>query len=188
MRPLPLVVAAGLLLAACGTPDESTPPEPTAPEPLSINEAGLDGYPAGSSFSIDIVRDAFPGYTVTEGEAMSEGVSWTVFHVALDGTELVEIGPDPLGSRVGMVSTTTAAVENVTPFTVGDTFADVFTDAEPDCEPGMEEYSGTVICTAPGYVQIHYIFEGTWNGPDGELPPAEALAGWTISTVFWSLG
>jgi hypothetical protein len=45
--------------------------------------------------------------------------------------------------------------------------------------------SGTVSCPAPGSKHVHYLFEGTWDGPDGKLPPREILRGWTLRAIFW---
>ncbi len=157
------------------------------PDEILLADYGLDGYPAGSSFDADLVREAVPGYTVREGEAMSEGMSWTVFLVE-DGDELMlEIGPDPMGTRVGTIHTTSPRVATNTGHKVGDRFSDVYSEQEANCEAGMEEMSGTVLCPVPDMVQIYYRFEGDFNGPDGEVPPLDVLENWLISSVVWSI-
>ncbi|QFT78520.1 DUF1131 family protein [Erythrobacter sp. THAF29] len=53
------------------------------------------------------------------------------------------------------------------------------------CRAGQETHSGSVICTAAETDRITYVFSGRWNGPDGRMPPDNALDGWTISHIIW---
>jgi uncharacterized protein DUF1131 len=186
-------------VSACGggaePPDvqEANPPqavENEAPEDadeLLLTDAGLDGYPAGSSFNLDLLRGAVPGHDVREAEATSEGMSWTVFIVEKDGQEVLEIGPDPMGSRVGVIHTDSPSVATDTGYRVGSRFSDIYAGTEAECEAGMEEMSGTVLCAVPDRVQFYYRFEGTFEGPDGEVPPRDVLESWVVSSVVWSI-
>jgi hypothetical protein len=54
------------------------------------------------------------------------------------------------------------------------------------CEPGVEELSGAVLCPAPSSANVVYLFSGTWDGPDGVLPPRSLVRNWTLSQISWS--
>jgi Protein of unknown function (DUF1131) len=53
------------------------------------------------------------------------------------------------------------------------------------CAPGVEEQSGEVICPAAATGHVSLVFDGAWDGPDGELPPPEELRAWTVERVIW---
>jgi Protein of unknown function (DUF1131) len=201
------ILTALFLLAGCNAGSDGQPAAPSAAQPETANQpaeqvpgqeaesppkqilitgsAGLDGYPAGSAFDISLVRQALPEYEVVEGLDGSEGEEWAVFHVMDQGAVVLQVDPDFDRTGLGSLRTSSELVATTTGHGVGSEFGWIFTEDEPDCLPGREEMSGLVICPAPGSQTFYYIFEGSWKGPDGEVPPLQELEQWKVKTVVW---
>ncbi len=161
---------------------------PSARQIMITDDAGIDGYPPGSPFDIELVREALPGFEVIEARDGSEGDEWTVFHVLEHGEVLLQVDPDPMRTRLGGIRTSSQSVVTDTGHGVGSEFSWIFAEFQPTgCEPGIEEMSGYVVCPAPETESFYYVFQGSWNGPDGELPPLDELGSWKVKTVMWSL-
>ena len=136
---------------------------------------------------MEAISEAVAPLEVVETEGGSEGMVWTEYAVVADGGTLLTIGPDGMGTRVGSVRTSNPAVDLEGGVSIGDRFGDVFSGtASPNCVAGMEEMSGLVNCNPPGAVQFFLVFEGSWNGPDGEVPPADVLQDWRVREAFWT--
>jgi hypothetical protein len=154
---------------------------------ITLSGAGdrLGPITAGTPFSVVELRSLFPAATVTKATAASEGERYPVLRVAEGQTVLLELRSAD-GLRIYSVEITPAARVGNLGVRHGDTYAEVFgADARPDCVPGTEEQSGQVICPAPSSSHVSLAFDGLWAGPDGELPPPEALRGWTVERVIW---
>jgi len=197
---LGMVLVFGIVLAGCK--EEGQPVNPAAeaplvepallynradyPEEIVITEHGLIGYWENTPFSADTLKAAFPDFDIIAATDGSEGQSWDVFHVTKGNIKFVQVDSDFLGN-VGKVSTSSPLVGIDTGHKVGMTFTAIFPDfSNPVCYPGLEELSGMVLCEAPDRTQIYYIFAGTWDGPDGRIPPPEVMATWAIDSIFWT--
>lgn len=49
----------------------------------------------------------------------------------------------------------------------------------------MEDLAGKVLCRAPNTGNILYLFSGTWDGTNNNLPPLPVLANWQIESFIW---
>ena len=107
--------------------------------------------------------------TATVG--VTEGASYPVYNVALDGTPIVDVRSVD-GSSIHSVEIYGAPSIGVLGALLGDRYDGVFgEDTEPACTPGLEEQSGRALCPGPFSDHITLVFAGSWDGPDGVLPP-----------------
>jgi len=54
------------------------------------------------------------------------------------------------------------------------------------CQPGVQDLAGKMLCYAPKYPNILYVFNGVWqNVTVGKAPPADILQGWALESIIW---
>lgn len=152
---------------------------------LSSSGDRLGPITAGTRFSAAELRSLFPGATVTEAAGATEGEPYPTLRVAEGQAPLLELRSTD-GSRIHSVEIMAGAAVGNLGVRHGDTYARVFgADMSPDCVPGTEEQSGQVICPAPSSSHVSLVFDGVWEGPDGELPPPDVLRAWTVEREIW---
>ena len=155
-------------------------------ESLTIADDGVGPIRDGMRFDLRSLRELLPGYTVTAGISSTEGEGFPVIRVMHGEHELLVINPSSDRSSILSVVTRSSAVRDAFGGRIGATYANIFAEREPEgCDPGMEEYSGTVSCPAPGSSRVRYVFRGVGSGPDGAVPPLEELRSWTVWEIAW---
>ena len=106
-------------------------------------------------------------------------------HAVGDGEELAQIIGNR-GSTVLQIMALSNQVRTERNFSFGASYADIYGQANAKvCIAGEEEEAGKVICQAPQAPHIFYIFTGTWDGPDGTLPPADIVRSWRVDQFGW---
>lgn len=58
---------------------------------------------------------------------------------------------------------------------IGTPFSDLYSKAFGHCEPVSSDSHTSVECKAEGSQHISYVFSGEWSGPEGLMPPDDAL-------------
>ncbi len=165
-------------VAACGA-EEST---------LQLTENGLGDLNSGTNFSVESIAQALPDFIVTAENTYSEGEAYPAIFVR-DGDVLVaQVFPRfEMTSHVGAIVVTDPRVSFKGRASIGERFADL--DVKPtECVAGLEERSGLALCQDGEFPHVGLIFGGNWAGPDGELPPADILDGFTVKEISWSAG
>lgn len=175
------LAAVGLLLAtsACGAEE---------PKVLSLTENGLGNLGGGTAYSVEAVSEALPGYAVTAESYYAEGDPYPMI-VVRDGDKVIaEVLPRfEMEDMVGGILVKTEDVTFDGRVSLGMTYADL-SIAPQDCVPGLEERSGLALCRDGQVPHVGLIFGGDYAGPDGELPPADVLATFTVQEITWSAG
>lgn len=182
-----------LLLTAVACTDEVPPvdgsvsfgEESTSHLALSANHDSLGPIGATTPFDGAELEGLFPGASVVRSVGSTEGESYPTLRVVIAGDTVAEVrSRDEVVVHSVEVFGTPAAGGLGT--LVGNRFDAVFGDgAEPDCRAGMEEESGLVLCGSPLSARVTLVFAGSFDGPDGLLPPQEVLASWTVQRVIW---
>jgi len=53
------------------------------------------------------------------------------------------------------------------------------------CQLGAEDMSGKVLCYAPQYPNILYVFNANTTEIVSAIPPADVLQGWALESIIW---
>lgn len=141
-----------------------------------------------SPMTFKTVSAFFPSLKVTSSQAMSEGMAFPVLQVSTPAQEpLFVIAASPEYPTDGWVKIESAAIKLDNGAAVGESFSDLSTTfLYEECLPGVEEQSGQIYCPLKANPTISYLFGGTYNGPDGEVPPREALQNFTVRAIIWA--
>lgn len=177
--PLAIGVAAFLLTAFAA---EAARASACSPE---IGESGFGGITVDTPFDRDAIARAVPGCRVTPTAASSEGGAIDTM-VIKNGTQpLAQVFPDWQGAIFSVV-VRSAAVRNRLGPSLGTSFGTVYgSGPAPVCVGGVEEAAGRVLCPSVPEARLVYLFDGSWNGPDDELPPPQVLAKWRLVAFLW---
>jgi hypothetical protein len=183
----PAILAAAALLALASPASDRTNAGDTGGIEIVLSPAGdrLGPITARTPFSAAELRSLFAGAVVTEATGASEGEPYPMLRIADGQRTLLEVRSADGNAIHSVEIMPGAAVDNLGA-RHGETYAQVFAAGpRPACAPGVEEQSGQVICPAPGTNHVSLVFDGAWEGPDGELPPPEELRAWTVEHVIW---
>lgn len=174
-----------ILTAACSQDDERV--DDALPVLVTQKPPHLGPLRLESKMTLETVSNLFPTFQVTSGQAMSEGMAYPVLRVWTSAHEpLFVIAVNPDNSVEGQVEIESAAIRLGNGAAVGQSFSVLGTTFVYDeCLPGMEEQSGKVYCPLKNSPTISYVFNGSYSGPDGEVPPKEALQNFTVSSIVW---
>ena len=135
------------------------------------------------------LSSALPCFYIEQKTGASEGVSYPYFSASRDGRIQLSIIPKADGEGLHEVVISGGRVHNTLGHPIGSLFKDVFVSGDTtSCRPGMEELSGFVLCRAPSAQNIVYMFAGSWEGPDGEMPPGHVLGMWPLIRISWTPG
>lgn len=175
------LVAASLLVAsvsACGA-------EETA---FQLTENGLGGLNGGTSFTVEAVSAALPGFSISEENTYSEGDAYPAIFVRDGDTLIAQVFPRfEMTSHVGAIVVSDASISFKGRANIGNRF-DMLGDTPTDCIAGLEERSGLALCRDAEFPHVGLVFGGEWAGPDGELPPSDVLNTFTLKEISWSAG
>lgn len=156
--------------------------------PLTLTPDGLGGVSGETAYSVEAVAEALPGYAVTAENYYAEGDPYPMLVVRKGDTLVAEIlhryGDE---TAVGAIIVRDLNISYNGRISLGDTY-DSLTTTPTDCVAGLEENSGMALCRDGKYTHIGLNFSGDWAGPDGELPPANVLATFTVKEIIWSAG
>jgi hypothetical protein len=149
---------------------------------------GLKRLPADEPVTEAALLEALTGLDVTRERTYTEGEPLTLFRVRRDGHSLLDIIPATGGGLYAVIVRDAALARNM-----GHELGASYRRWAPvhrnvTCEPGAEEFSGSVLCAQRRQPGLLLRFDGEWQGPDGRVPPADVLAGWTLSELIWLPG
>ena len=150
---------------------------------LTVSASSVGPLTAETPFSREAVAAVLPGYDVEADSRSTEGMSVPALRVSRERRTVMTIfGSGDKVERIHVVDEAIATRRE----TIGRTFSDNLGDREmPGCAPGIEEASGKVLCQAFDAPNVRLIYTGDWAGPDGELPPPDILAVWTLDSILW---
>lgn len=193
---------AALVLAACSEPElndageeensgdtaVSVDTEDTASATWTIAARAFGPFDPSTPYTPDALAAALPGYTLVESQLESEGAPYPVTMAVPEG------GSEPVIVVAGIPDTDVifavavrepGKVDNPAG-QIGQTFSEAGFESLT-CWPGAEERSGDVVCLDARNSAVGYWLDPQgYEGPDGELPPAEILADATIYEIRWT--
>lgn len=180
-----LAASATFVLAGCEKDSASTGKSTVKPlEMLSVD--GVGPINAQTPFNLHEITVAFPALNVTQQKNYSEGEEYPVITVGKDLKSLMTINPDQAHQKIFSVMVHDNLIGNRLGHSIGTKFVDIYTYGQnSECAAGAEELSGKVLCYAPQTGNILYLFGGSWDGPDGSVPPKDVLANWQLDAMIW---
>lgn len=153
---------------------------------IFVSELGVGGITEGTLFNKNVIEDALSGLNITREELATEDEKFAVFKAYKNDQLIITIIPNLLKKNIASVWIVNDLVRNEQGYTLGNQYQKIYTEkVNAECKPGIEEFSANVICFAPSKKQIKYLFEGKWDGPDGELPPYNVLKFWRLIKIIW---
>lgn len=180
-----LVASTALAVTGCDSDSSSAGKSGVKPlEMLSVD--GIGPINAQTPFNLHEINMVFQGFNVAQQTNYSEGEQYPVITVSKDLKKLLTINPDANHDKIFSVMVEDNLIGNRLGHSIGMKFVDVYTYGQTsECAAGAEELSGKVLCYAPETGNILYLFGGTWNGPDGTVPPKDVLADWQLEAMIW---
>lgn len=151
---------------------------------MTVSERGVGPINKNTPFDRKAIQKLLPHLEVKEGVSSTEDEEFPVLLVS-DGKGLLFTIIPAGKKKIFSVVLENDRVSNELGHKMGQSYKQVFQGKPGQCYAGLEEYSGTVLCGAPNSEHLNYLFEGEWNGPDGQVPPQKILNGWKISSVVW---
>lgn len=180
-----LVAATAFGVSGCDKDSASGTKSAVKPlEMLSVD--GVGPINAQTPFNLHEITTAFQGLNVAQQTNYTEGEEYPVITVSKDLKKLLTINPDAKHEKIFSVMVQDNLIGNRLGDSIGEKFVDIYTYGQTsECAAGAEELSGKVLCYAPQTGNILYLFGGTWNGPDGAVPPKDVLADWRLESMIW---
>ncbi|MEN0652765.1 MULTISPECIES: hypothetical protein [Hyphobacterium] len=166
----------------------SDDPDPDATRAWEITARAFGPFDPATPYTSGALAAALPGYDLVESELESEGSPYPVtMAVPRGASEPVIVVAGIPGSDLIFAVAVRERDKIANPAgRIGQTYGEAQFEGMA-CWPGAEERSGNVVCLDPRNSAVGYWLrpEG-YEGPDGELPPAEILANAVIYEIRWT--
>ncbi|UOG93482.1 MAG: DUF1131 domain-containing protein [Candidatus Thiothrix sulfatifontis] len=175
------------LLSVTACDDQAnTVVQPTVKPIEMLSVDGIGPINGNTPFNLHDITMAFQGLNVAQRINYAEGQEYPIITVSQDLKPLLSINPDAKHEKVFSVMVHDNLIGNGLGHALGSRFNEVYAYGETEeCRAGAEELSGKVLCYAPKTGNVLYLFGGTWNGPDGSVPPKDVLANWQMEAMIW---
>lgn len=149
-----------------------------------VTEQGVGGITGTTALSEQAISDALGSdYRLRSGMKAHDGNIVRYFE-ALRGDKVAMVinGDSGTVSRVDVLDDGVTAADGAK---VGAAFNTLYDKAYGHCQAASEGENNVVECKAKDSQHISYQFSGTWQGPQGLMPPDDALKNWTLSKIIW---
>ncbi len=170
-----LTAALGLALFACSKPVD-----------IVVGQKSVGPLTIETGFDADVVAKLLPKFNVeaTVSSALQPGEH--VIRVLNGSTPLFEIYPSLDRKTVESVLVLDESVKDEKGVHIGSTFGEAIPDANlRACMAGAGEKTGRLYCPQPGSTHVIYELQGEKPAPEGEMPPAEQLKDWHVTSMLW---
>lgn len=151
---------------------------------IEVSEQGVGGITANTALDEKAINDALnDSYHLRSGMKTNKGNIVRYFEALKDDkVALVVNGENGTVSEVGILDSSIATDKGVK---TGTAFSALYDKAFGNCATATGDDVKGVECKAPGSAHISYVFTGDWHGPEGLMPPDDALKTWTLHKIIW---
>lgn len=178
-----------LVLGSCdsGKNDVATNTEPPQDTSIILSQDGIGPINATTSFNMHQMTVAFSEYSVVEEVKYNEGQSFPAIRISEGVNTIMNIIPDASQQGIYSVIIEDNIIKNSLGHPLGALYNEVYSYGQDEkCQPGAEGLAGKMLCYAPKYPNILYVFNGIWeNVTVGKAPPADILQGWALESIIW---
>ena len=183
-----LAVSLSIILSSCDNEKKIDTIDTAAPQDTSImlSADGIGPINATTSFNMHQMTVAFGNYNVVEEVNYTEGNPFPAIRISEGVNTIMKIIPDASQQGIYSVMIEDNIVKNSLGHPLGTTYSNIYAYGQNEkCQPGVQDYSGKMLCYAPEFHNILYVFNGTSNNTAGKVPPADVLQGWALESIIW---
>lgn len=179
---------------ACGSkPPPPPPPPPPKPEPVkatppAVTVDGVSGITAATVVDQATLDSLFPGYTIEEGKAQSEGEEFAVWNLSRGGAASLSVEPGEKNKvyRVRVVDPETTTPSGIK---IGQTYKQLAdSGAKFDCFRLSDSQADSVGCYLADAPNVGYVLGEAakgHRGGAGTLPRKKKLMAASITEISW---
>ena len=174
------------LLSSCGGNEKNKKEIAVKEEDKSIilSPSGVGPINATSSFNMHQMTVAFNDFSVIEEVNYHLGSPYPVIRVSDGAKTLMVINPDQSHKNIFSIIIEDNLIVNSLGHRLGSNYSDVYVKGmKGECQLGSADLSGKMICYAPNYANILYIFNG--KGKSDKAPTADVLKNWGLESIIW---
>ncbi|MCJ7580370.1 MAG: DUF1131 family protein [Candidatus Aminicenantes bacterium] len=170
-----------LLFTACSSSNQNTS------DLFVMTRSGVGPLHKDTMLTAENLQKLLPGYLIKEGNYGVEDEVRPLFEVFYGEEHILKIYPDVQNTtHLNSIGVVSPRILSPLKLKIGDPYSDFDKVVQnKSCVPGAEQLSGQVICTTRDAPDFKYLFSGTWNGPDYEIPPPEVLSSFKIIEIVW---
>lgn len=170
-----LAAALGLALFACSKPVD-----------IVVGQKNVGPLTIETAFDAAVVAKLLPKLNVEAAVSSALQPGEHVIRVLNGSTPLFEIYPSLNREKVESVLVLDKSIKDKKGVHIGSTFGEAIPDANlGTCMAGAGEKTGRLYCPQPGSTHVIYELQGAEPAPDGEVPPAEQLKSWRVTSMLW---
>ncbi len=184
-----LAVSLTFILSSCDNEKkldniETAPPQDTS---IILSADGIGPINSTTSFNMHQMTVAFSDYNVVEEVKYTEGTALPAIRISEGVNTIMKIIPDASRQSIYSVIIEDNIVKNSLGHALGTSYSKIYSYGQNEkCQPGVEEYVGKMLCYAPGFPNILYVFNGEWaDATTGKAPPADVLQAWALESIIW---
>lgn len=148
-----------------------------------VSEQGVGEITSATAMDESAINEALDGdYRLRSGMKTDKGNIIRYFE-ALKGDALaLVVNGEGTVSRIDVLDSDIKTADGVK---TGDAFSAIYDKAFGHCVAAVEEEGEGVECKAPGSEHISLLFTGSWQGPEGLMPPDDVLKNWKVHKIIW---
>lgn len=187
-RPASALLAAFLLLAACGIQQDGALDNTTGalatPPVIKLTPSGIGEISHGAAYSEALLRRALPGFELKTVKTFSEGEFKWLLAAFKNGSQQIQFEPDRSGRKVRRIHVVGLEAAGPNEERLGMSFAETG-GGRLECRPGKQEWSGMTVCETSDATLAYVYAPSDYNGADGQLPPERDLAKARLVRMVW---
>jgi hypothetical protein len=155
-------------------------------KPVDITVSQTNVGPITIKTEFDPVEKLLPKLNVEAAVSSALQPGEHVIRVSQGSTPLFEIYPALGGKTVESVLVLDGSIKDEKGVHIGSAFAEAMPDGNlGNCMAGAGEKTGRLYCPQPGSTHVIYELQGEKPAPDGQVPPAEELKEWHVTSMLW---
>ncbi len=154
---------------------------------IILSQDGIGPINATTSFNMHQMTLAFSDFSVVEEVNYREGRPFPAIRVSEGVNTIMNIIPDASQQGIYSVIIEDNIIKNSLGHSLGTLYNEIYSYGQNEqCQAGVEDLAGKMLCYAPTYPNILYVFNGAWdNVTAGKAPPADILQGWALESIIW---
>lgn len=184
-----LAVSLTFILSSCDNDKklESVEIQPPQDTSFILSADGIGPINSTTSFNMHQMTVAFSSYNVVEEVKYAEGNPFPAIRISEGVNTIMKIIPDASRQGIYSVIIEDNIVKNSLGHALGTAYNNIYPYGQNEkCQAGVEDYAAKVLCYAPKFPNILYVFNGQWdNATTGKSPPADILQGWALESIIW---
>ena len=178
-----------LFLSACDSDKKiaETEKDKEVDTSIILSADGIGPINATTSFNMHQMTLAFSNYSVVEEVNYLDGSPLPAIRISEGVNTIMNIIPDASLQGIYSVIVEDNVIKNSLGHQLGTLYSDIYAYGQNEkCQLGANDLAGKMLCYAPKFPNILYVFNGAWDNKEtGKAPPADILQGWSLESIIW---